>query len=287
MAQPTAVIANDRLALRILPFVFLGMALLFLWLGWSIQQGGLLLAGSCAVAGGLCSIEAIRWRRMHTLRQRAVSEGMHAGVPFARPQPLPLAEALPLPITITLQPQRFRVVAFTVLVGLVYILFMSATSGSVFDLHSYRPIILFLGLFYGVVVSWRLYLSQQIIVSPDGLLVCHPILDWWVTNWQVGERFLSWSDARLFAIRSSQPGTPATRYELSSPTRVVAFGRARRSRWWALYRPVIPWEDYDFQMDALLDVIAAKTGLPLYDVRSERSPGSPRRLWGDRARLHR
>lgn len=72
---------------------------------------------------------------------------------------------------------------------------------------------------------------------------------------------------RLFAIRSSQPGTPATLYELSSAARVVPFGRARRSRWWALYRPDIPWEDYDFQMDALLDVIVEKTGLPLYDVR--------------------
>lgn len=287
MAKPPAVIANDRAALRIWPFVFLGVLLLFLWLSWSTKHGWVLIwAMICAAAVGLSCLEAIRWQRMHHLRQKAAREGMRAGVPLARPQPIPTGEVLPVPFTITLQPQWFRVLAFTVLVGLVAIIFTSsAAAGGTFDLYADWPTALSFGLFYGTLFSWRLYLPQRIVVSADGLLVRHPLLDWWVSNWQMGERFIPWSEARLFAIRSSQPGTPATRYELSSATRVVPFGRARRSRWWALYRPVIPWQDYNFQMDALLDVIVTKTGLPLYDVRSGRTSGSPRRLWGDTVRL--
>lgn len=62
---------------------------------------------------------------------------MRAGVPLASPQPIPTGEALPVPFTITLQPKWFRVLAITVLVGLVAILFLSSASGSVFDLHTH------------------------------------------------------------------------------------------------------------------------------------------------------
>jgi hypothetical protein len=111
-------------------------------------------------------------------------------------------------------------------------------------------------------------LPQRIVVYDDGLVVKRSLHDWWRTSRQVGEHPIYWREARLFAIRSARPGAPATRYELASPNKVVTFGRARRARWWALYRPIIPWAEYDAQMDALLDVIAARTGLPLYDVRS-------------------
>jgi len=48
----------------------------------------------------------------------------------------------------------------------------------------------------------------------------------------------------------------------------VTFGRAYPHRWRGLYGPVLTWENYAFQMDALLELIAAKTGLPLYAVRA-------------------
>ena len=77
-----------------------------------------------------------------------------------------------------------------------------------------------------------------------------------------------WQDARLFAIRGGKPGARRVRYELSSPTTVVAFDRILRPRWWSRFQPGQPFEVYQAQMDALLALISARTGLPLYDVRS-------------------
>jgi hypothetical protein len=76
-----------------------------------------------------------------------------------------------------------------------------------------------------------------------------------------------WSDARLFAIRIGKPGAAKVCYELSSPLKVVTFARIVRPRWWALYRPAQPFGEYNAQMDALLALISAHTGLLLYDVR--------------------
>ena len=37
--------------------------------------------------------------------------------------------------------------------------------------------------------------------------------------------------------------------------------------WWSIERPIVPFEEYQQQMEELLALIAARTHLPLYDVR--------------------
>lgn len=272
MSARTNSIANDRAALRVWPLVFLGFLLLFLWFSWSHQQvGGLLFAVLCAGASSLYFVQAARWKRMHQRRERAASVGIQAGVPLASPQPAPHGDALPVPVTITLQPRWFRCVAWSALVGGAAFLCWAdswmVAPGQFYELQADWPYLLSLALLTAVLGCWRLFLPQRMVVSADGLLVQHPLYDWWASHWQAGDHLIPWHQVRLFAIRGGRPGTPATRYELASPKQVVSFGRARRQRWWALYRPVEPWEEYDAQMDALLALIAEKTGQPLYDVR--------------------
>ncbi len=277
MSRRPAVIASDRSDLRVWPFIFLGCALYSLWLSWSMKQGGqLLLAMIYALLAGLFFLQARRWRQMHLRRKLAASEGLQAGVPLAQPQPTPNAWALPTPFTITLRPQWFRLLGYMVLLGaalvILFIFVFSLNVGNTIDFENW-PFALFAAVLFGAIFAWRFFLPQTIVVYDDGLAVKHPLYDWRANSrigntMQAGEHRISWHEARLFAVRSPRPGTPATRYELASPNRVVTFGRARRAHWWALYRPVVPWEHYEFEMDALLDVIAARTGLPLYDVRS-------------------
>lgn len=276
MSRHPIVIANDRSALRVWPFVFLGCALLFLWQSWSMRQAGpLLFALLYAALAGLHFVQVTRWRRIHLQRILATSEGVRAGVPLVHPQPVPHAEGLPVSFAITLRPRVFHLLACIALAGTVIFLLFRFDP---FPLQSAWQSALFVAGLIIVLSSWRFFLSQRIVVYDDRLVVQHPLYDWWSyswigNNWQAGEHVIGWREARLFAIRSGLPGTPATRYELSSPSTVVTFGRARPTRWWALYHPVLPWEEYEAQMDALLDFIAAKTGLPLYDVRGRPAAG--------------
>lgn len=277
--RPTP-IANDRSLLRVWPFALLVLdgLLLVLWLSGGIQRVGLLLFAACVA--GLCAfflLQAARWKRIHTARKQAAGDGEEAGVPLASPHPVPNGEALPLPCQVTLQPRKGPLVAYTLLVGagtfVVYSLVYSLTLEDRLDLLRDWPLHLILPLLLGGQFFWRFSKPQRIRIAADELLVQDPLYDWLGNNWQTGVHRIAWQEARLFAIRSGPLGTPATRYELSSPTSVVTFGRARSTRWWRLYRPVLAWENYAFQMDALLDLIAAKTGLPLYDVRQGAGSG--------------
>ncbi|MFL5704572.1 MAG: hypothetical protein ACJ8AG_17290, partial [Ktedonobacteraceae bacterium] len=82
---------------------------------------------------------------------------------------------------------------------------------------------------------------------------------------------ISWNEARLFAIDGIYGGKkypyPSV-YELSSANEVIRWMWIR-STWRIIFfaRPAVPREEYDRQMQALLSLIAARTGLPLYDLR--------------------
>jgi hypothetical protein len=277
MPQRPVGIANDRSALSIWPFIFLAGVPLSLWLSWSTKQmGSLLLAVLCACASGLFFVQSAHWKRIHIARKRAASDGLEAGIPFASPQPAPNAEALPLPFQLTLQPRWGHLLAGTLLFGAATYVVWSLAVGVTLDPSTDWPQHLIFPVMYSAGFFWWYCQSQRIVVSADELLVQHPLFDWLSNSGRPGERRIAWQEARLFAIRGGALGTPATRYELSSPTTVVTFGWAYPHRWWGLYRPALTWENYAFQMDALLEVIAAKTGLPLYDVRLGPEPDSSR-----------
>ena len=157
MAHSRPVIGNDRSALWVFSFLFLGCALCYLWLSWGTWQVGLLLMVLIlTLVAGLYFVQASHWRRVHLWRRLAVSEGVRAGVPLARPQPTPNAEALPLLFTITLRPRWFLLLGYTVLLGgAVFILFIflfSAQNGDTFNLWHW-PYALFMAAFFSPLTS--------------------------------------------------------------------------------------------------------------------------------------
>jgi hypothetical protein len=109
-------------------------------------------------------------------------------------------------------------------------------------------LLLFLALLSAVVA---LGVRERLVVTPDGLRA----------RWFGLPQFVRWEDARLFAQVDD------TKFELSSPTAIVRFTRLDRVRG---LRPAIPFDDYRRQTDALLLLIAERTGLPLHDLRDEK-----------------
>lgn len=85
-------------------------------------------------------------------------------------------------------------------------------------------------------------------------------------------KLVRWREARLFAVRGPRTSfTQAVTYELASANEVITWKPLRQLHWWSVERPVVPFEEYQRQMEGLLSLIAARTHLPLYDVRQ--SPG--------------
>jgi hypothetical protein len=98
--------------------------------------------------------------------------------------------------------------------------------------------------------------ERQIEVTDDQLTVCVGSL----------EETVPWETARLFAITSGRHAT--VHYELSSSQARADWIWVRPGTFSArLYGPTIPQDEYDRQMEALLALIAAKTGLLLQDLR--------------------
>jgi hypothetical protein len=75
-----------------------------------------------------------------------------------------------------------------------------------------------------------------------------------------------WEEAWLFAITRGRRATLS--YELASSEASVPWAWVRPGTFSAyLFEPTIPQYEYDYQMEALLGLIAARTDLPLCDLR--------------------
>ena len=79
---------------------------------------------------------------------------------------------------------------------------------------------------------------------------------------------MRWEDARVFALVDGfrRPGSTST-YMLSSGKSAIRWTRLARTRWYSVIVPIISDEEYQRQMDALQSYIAARTDLPLLDLR--------------------
>ena len=230
----------------------------------------LLLPATLFAFGIRIFAQARGWLAINLRRQWSAYSSA-AGVPLAEPQPFPNIEALPLPYKIKLK--RNWLAIFAVLCLLTFI-FSSSQAISYLDsqieitrwLALILPLLpLFPVIFAGLIV-WAL-LPPSIQVTTEGLAAQHPGDVWANIFGSARKQMIPWSEAWLFAIREGKPGASTIRYELSSPLKVVTFSRIVRPRWWALYRPAQPFGEYNTQMDALLALISARTGLLLYDVR--------------------
>ncbi len=284
-------IPNDRRHILLGSFVFIGFALFLEALALltdSHQHSSVLLFRLAAVipfASILCAlvaasiyifIQARKWDATHDHRQQAAAWGAASGVPLASPPLIPNAQALAPQFTIKFKVNWVLLAAvFFLLVGMGFFFHISVNLVDYPSLQAsidhiaqdwlapFAPL-----LIPAIRLLVPLARPQRIEVSPDLLIVHHSSFDWRQTSSkEINDRVIPWSEARLFAIRDGEPGASSVRYELTGSKVVVTFGRIVRPHWWSLYRPAQPFNDYNAQMDALLALISAKTGLPLYDVR--------------------
>ncbi len=217
------------------------------------------------------------WKRLEERRQAAARGDQSL---LAADQPVPNASALQLPITIGQRPKWTTFLLFPgialmtmLILGFVFIAFLPHLLPS---LPNHRPlphsfIFIVVGIFVATTLLYCCLLfgilyakvRQQVTVTEDGLIkvgLLHKVHN------------VSWKEARLFAINGIY-GAKKYQYpsifELSSANDIVRWGWMRRNTWRVMFfaKPTISSEEYDKQMQALLSLIAGRTGLPLYDLR--------------------
>lgn len=230
-----------------------------------------LLLPTLLLGNGIRVFAYIRGWHAINLRRQWAAYTSAAGVPLAEPQPFPNIEALPLPDKLKLKRNWLAVFVWFCL---IMVMLSSSQGTSYLDsqieitrwLALILPLLLLCTVIFAGMMVWA-SVPPSIRVTPEGLAIRHPADVLSNIFGSARKQMIPWSDARLFAIREGKPGASTICYELSSPFKVVPFSRIVRPRWWALYRPAQPLGEYNAQMDALLALISARTGLPLYDVR--------------------
>ncbi len=139
------------------------------------------------------------------------------------------------------------------------------------------PVLVILSTFIILPISVSILISllrqhQTIHITPDGLRVEER-----TSLIMKSEKFIAWQEAQLFAcyrIPSLIFGRKAiVSYELSSSRMVVTW------RWivdsqslLADWKPLLSTNEYHHQMQALVDLITARTGLELHDLSQEMTP---------------
>lgn len=259
----------------------------FLWLGVMMSAFGLLAIGSWALdgfksldasasllpllflaEGMLLLLMGWRFKALNLHRQAAASGALT--VPLAAEQPIPNEEALALPITVRLTGWRGRSLAVGGVVGLAFLLLTFwllffnglAGQGQIENSLTIILVILTFGFAAGFAILVSVTLMHQyceITATEEGLTIQQRQITY----------HIPWHEARLFAItRGIKRTGPPVFYELSSAaTFAPLIWLHRNTLFLPNLKPALPFDEYERQMEALLSVIAAKTGLQLYDLR--------------------
>ncbi len=216
------------------------------------------------------------WKRTEQRRQTAARGDQSL---LAEEQPVSDAYSLSLPTTIEQRPNWpvfFAIPGFLIVLTFIFDFIVINIFQQAFSPH--RPIspsalfiigaatiffILLISLLLLGVVYYRV--RQQITVTQDGILM-------------FGFRkihAIRWDEARLLAIiglyGAKKYNNPFF-FELSNANEVIRWNWIRKNTRKLIFfaKPTIPQADYDRQLQALNSLIAAKTGLPLYDLRERK-----------------
>jgi hypothetical protein len=217
------------------------------------------------------------WERIEQRRFAAVQGNQ---LFLAAEQPTLDKAPLPLPITIKLRHNKGTFLLGTGMALVMALLF----AGWLTWVFSYllplvsNHLLFFLVVFsivavFMLVIFFAIFLSslgrQQIMVTEGGL----------ISNNGVKVTAVPWYEARLFAMYGAfgaQKSGAAITYELSSARDIVRWTWMQRRTLAPGLEPVIPHDEYNRQMQALLSFVVARTGLPLYDLREDLPKGGPK-----------
>lgn len=247
-------------------------------LTWEIYASNIVILGGCIVFFCVRTILRTRsWKRFEQRRQAAIQGPQSL---LASEQPEPDASALPLPSTITYHPSKapFLRREGTILLALVIVsifflidpLKPSTTTSDLGLAFLLLPLLVITIVFVGYCgyLFWTLYAREykSILVTKDGLSVSGLLTR--------TPRFIAWQDARLLAIVSlfrSRYYQPSYQLEVSSANEIIYWSWPQAATRNIPYfnDPSSGTQEYEQQMNKLLSVITAKTGLSLYDLRQK------------------
>lgn len=206
-------------------------------------------------------------RRVESRRQATVQGDKRF---LATEQPEGNANVLTLPITFRLHPNNppiisiFFVTPFVLFALMVLYRWLIQPVDLVnVSLWIFSGLFLVILLFMSLILYWQFATEfmQVIEVSHEGLR----------TRYKGQKSTIRWSEARLFAfygVFGDARGRGTQTYELSGSGVVVKWTEyQRKKRMWYL-KSGMTFEEYRSQVVALNNVIAARTSLPLYDLRS-------------------
>ena len=212
-----------------------------------------------------------QWRYWKGIEQRRYAAVYGERTLLAAEQPSPNPASMPLPVTIKLHYHKEFLLLMTGAGLLFSLLFAGAATFLNNDYLLFTPnrLLFFLVVFaifaaLFLALLFAIFLSrigrQQVEVTESGLTA------------RFGGRTATvmWGEARLFAMYATfgaRESGAAMTFELSSATDIVRWTWVWRKSYLLGLWPAIAHDEYNLQMQALLSLVEAKTGLALYDLR--------------------
>jgi hypothetical protein len=235
-----------------------------LTLAQALVGGGALLALPLGYTSYRRYREGKRIERQKKAQYQEALAGNITGLPLAQPQPVPDETALALPYIFKLQ-RDWRGMAASWGVGVLCIWAYTNTFFiNIFDSTGVVGWLLATTIFALAVTTLAfspliVMRRQRLEVTEKGLFFGKDVF---------GLSALQWEEIELFIIPAGvNKRKPLRRYELVGAGYSFFVRRPSRKRFFQFDKPSLPYDEYDRQMDALLSLIAAKTGLSLYDLR--------------------
>ena len=236
----------------------------------------LMILSACYLILGILQLRY--WGRIERHRFAAVRGNQ---LFLAAEQPTADAASLPLPTTI-ITPRRGKK-AFLLIIGMTMLMAMFFAGW--FTWFDSNPLLLVadhllnflalsaIGFLAASILFFAILFSplarQQVKVTEGGLAAREGLQTLTVM----------WHEARLFAMYGTFGGQrrgASITYELSSARAIVRWTWFLRKTYWVDLDQAISHDEYNRQMQALLSLVAAKTGLPLYDLREDLPKGEPK-----------
>lgn len=217
------------------------------------------------VPGFLLERRALK-KRLH--RHQKILSG--ASDLLAKDQPLPNRYALQPPLTIALRPKATPMYLLCVPLVCIALMFAGLTIWALIVFFTTPYDVYYTGddpvsaaitgglaLFFGLLV-WMIW-----VLSRHWLKVTEVGLE---ARFRGRKTRIAWSEARFFCVDGVfKPGQPRT-YTVSGERKSVNWMQVSESHP-GFYQPALPFELYQQQSLALLEVVAGQTKLPLYDMR--------------------
>ena len=203
------------------------------------------------------------WRRIEP-RRLAAAQGDPALL--ADEQPTPDAAALTLPVTFRLSLSKAQLVYLAAFPELVVVLY-SIYGWLIIGIPLWLSVLLWTALVSFLMAVVFVTSRQVLEVTEVGVrLRASPV---------AFGGLVRWNEAQLFAVYNApgvlRSGATLT-YELASASSIVRWTHILRPNALGLHRdPGMPLAEHTQAMKALCQVIAARTELPLYDLRKERT----------------